>query len=276
MVMTPPANGPDPIQTGTTASGSFTIPPQTVPGNPLTINLPPTPPTPPAPVTNEQLQRMIDQAKEEARKEEKDKLYPQIEELKTQMNTLAEERQARLDAAEEAQRQAAEAERLRQEGEMSAVERVEQIEKDWGTRFEALQRDRDMEATLRAREAELAQINQYKFERLNQEKDNIIPQMADFVSGNTKEEIDASIQLAVDKSNEIAVEIQQSQLGQRRQGAPPVSGVPPVDLMGGEQQTKTYTAAELREMPLDQYNTVREQLLQATSRSVRENGLYGG
>ena len=70
---------------------------------------------------------------EAVRTEEKNKLYPQIDELKGQLQILSTEREERLQAEAAAQQQAAEAERLRLEAESSSKSKTRTDEVDDST-----------------------------------------------------------------------------------------------------------------------------------------------
>ena len=224
--------------------------------------------------TAAEIQALLDAERERVRKEEKDKLYPQIDELKTQIKTLAEEREARIVAEEEFSRQRAEEERLAQEAEMTALQRLEQYQSEQDRRFAELEAERDRERALREREAEYARVVEYRARRMAEESDQIAPQLMDYISGTTEEEIEHSIQTAKAKTAQILEEVSQAQLGQRRQMSPPVSGVPPVDMLGGGEQQRALSAEDIRSMDMSEYQQYRSQLLGAASDRVRNQGVY--
>lgn len=260
---------PTPQPTGTPAA----------PGG-ITINVPPSPPAPSAPAAgtlSPEMQAILDAERERVREEEKNKLYPQIEELKGTVKTLSDaeaERQAEIAAQQQA---AAEAERLRQEAEMSALERVQQIEQQMNDRLRAAEEQAERERLLREHETRFSAVLQYRARRLAEEADNIIPQMADLVRGNTEEEIDASIEDMKTRTAAIAQDVQQAQFSSRQQIPMPVSGAPAVSqeaLIGADNQ-RTLSIDDLRNMDASEYAKNRDQLLGATSAAVRERGLYG-
>ena len=248
----------------------------------ITINVPQVQTTtdPPAPTTTAltpEMQAILDAERERVRKEEKDKLYPTIEELQGQVRTLAEDREARIAAEEEAQRQAAEEERLRREAEMSALERVQQIEAEMDRRLKDAEERAERERILREREMQFSEVLQYRAQRLAEEADNIMPQFADYVNGNTREDVEAAIQLAKEKTAQVVAEVQQTQFAGRQSLSMPVSGAPsvtPEALVGSDQQ-RVLTNEDLRNMDQSEYAALRTQLLGATSQAVREKGVYG-
>lgn len=245
---------------------------------PVIVNVPPAPPAQPIGdfISRADAERLINEERERVRKEEKDKLYPQLETLGQTVKQLEDERNTRLAAEEEAARQAAETERLRQEEAMTALERLEQYKSEQDLRFEQLQREADTERALRAKETEFAQLSSYRYQRLQEEADNIAPQLADLVTGNTQEQINQSIETMKAKTAEILNEVAQANLTQQRTLAPPISGAPPVDMsaMAGGDQQRTLTPDDIRDMDMNEYAQFRSQLLGAASERVKTGGIY--
>lgn len=246
--------------------------PQNPPPVSFTVNNPPAPAPPPA--STAELEALFNAERERVRKEEKDKLYPQIETLGQQVAALTKEREDRLAAEQSAQQAAAEQERQRLEAEQTQLQRFEVMQQEQANKLHELEEVANRERAMREKEAELAQITQYRWDRLQQEQENIAPQLADFVSGTTKEQVDKSIELVKAKTAEILSKVQEQQLGARREMAPPISGAPPVDMMGQGENQRTLTAAEIRDMPIEEYAQYRPQLLAAGNERVRTQGIY--
>ena len=245
---------------------------QPAPG--VTINLPAQTQQVPVELSAE-LQALVDQRVENARKEEKDKLYPQMEELNKTVKELKEERDARAAAEEEAR---AEAERLAEEqrlGELSAIERIEERDRQWEERFSAMQQERDREAALRQREGEVAALIRHRDLAIAANQDNIEPRLIPYIRGNTAEEIDQAVAQAIADTEAIQADFLEATGQQRRQVIAPVSGMPatPVaDLLAnpGDRQV-TLTPEQIRDMPMDDYMANRQQILEA----ARQRGPYG-
>jgi hypothetical protein len=233
---------------------------------------PPAPPAPPAGITQQQL----DEALAKVRQEEKDKLYPTLQELQGKVATFEQEREAAVEAAAEQERQRVAAEEAAATAEQTAIERLTASEERWGQRFEQMEADRQREVALRERETQYAQMLDYKGRLLAQYGEQIDPRFLDYISGNTPEELDQAVALAVSKTAEIAGEIDQALQGQRRQIPLPVSGQPTIDAatLAGQQQQQELTADDIRNMDMSEYAQYRSQLLAAGSAQVRERGLY--
>lgn len=156
-------------------------------------------------------------AVEKARKEEKDKLYPQIEALKTGLkevqDMLREEREekARLkkEAEEEAERQR-KAKLSESDRHTEALQRIEEQlkeEREARLRLEEDQRKRDREARL----------EQYRQTAIQAAGDEIIP---DLVRGNTEAEIDAAVLIAKARYAEFAERFKQEAGDRTRRNMP--------------------------------------------------------
>ena len=204
-----------------------------------------------------------------ARQDEKDKLYGRIEEMGSQLQTLAEEReqrqqeeQARLDAL-------AEQERKIQEEALDTRQLLEQRQTEWDQRFQALERERDTERALREQEARFAGLQEYRRNRIDQESHTIMPELRDLVTGESEEAIEASIAAMQQRTEAILASVQGAVTQQRQQ----VRGVgitaPPVGPM--EQQTtfETLTPDDIRSMDMTTYAKYRDALLRQTRQPQR-------
>lgn len=202
---------------------------------------------------------------ERARQQEKEKLYGQLEEVRTELNTIRAEREAAQRAAEEA-RQAAEAEaRRREEEEMDLRALLTKRDEEYNQRFAEVEEERRRAEALLMKEREVGQLNEYRQQRLSQEAENIIPELLDYVSGNSAEEIEAAIEAAKQRSASIVAGVRQFQQ-QQVQGMRGVSSTaPPMGPMETQQEQRPLSAAEIAAMSPAEYMKHRGQLLQASS-----------
>lgn len=241
------------------------------PPQPIVVHTPPAPaPTPQAPTWDE-----INARIEAARKEEKDKLYPEIERLKQVTAEFEREKQEREEALAAEQARLEEEQRRQSEEEMSAKDLLAQTNATWEQRFAELQAERDREAALRAKEAELYQLEQYKQSRIAQEAENIEPRFIDFIRGSNQEEIENSIALMKQKTAELMADIQAAQQGQRRSLGLPTTSGPPIDMAGvPDASQRSLSAQDIAQMDMEEYQQLRPQLLGAVSERVRTQGPY--
>jgi hypothetical protein len=137
---------------------------------------------------------------QKARAQEKAKLYPQMEKLQEELSLLRKEREER--AAKDAERSAKRAERESQreaekkakaEEEMSFKKLLKTKEEEWQSKLEQERIEREKAIALLERERQFQELQQYRSQRLEQERDNIVPELIDLISGNTQDEIENSI-----------------------------------------------------------------------------------
>ena len=223
---------------------------------------------------------------EKARKEEKEKLYSQLESMqlaqRQQQELLAaiqkEREEAAAKAAKEEQDRIA-AEKAKKEAELSAKDLLEQKLREtndtWEQKFTQLMDERATEKALADKEREYNELVNFRNAKISEAGDDIAPQFHDFITGDTKEAIEAGIARAKAATDSIAqqmAELQQQQRSQMRGVAP--TGYAPIGPMDNNSTHKTYTEAELRDMPMSEYAKIRAQT--GAARAEQQNrGLYG-
>lgn len=199
-----------------------------------------------------------------ARQDEKDKLYGRIEEMGTQLQTLAQEREERAAAEQARLDEIAAQEQAAREAALDTRQLLEQKDTEWNQRFAQLERERDTERALREQEGRYMAVNEYRRNRIEQEQHSIMPELRDLINGTTEEEIEASIAAMQQRTEAILASVQGAVTQQRQQ----VRGVgitaPPVGPM--EQQTtfETLTPDDIRSMDMTTYAKYRDRLLQQT------------
>lgn len=208
------------------------------------------------------------------REQEKNKLYPQMEKLREELNALqAKERQA---ADEARQRAEAEAETARRqaESEMDVRSLLEQKEAEWQQRLEAERAERERAFALLEHERAYQELEAYRAQRLQQESDSIIPELADLVSGNTAEEIDNSIAGLKERSTRILESAQAAMQATRRDMTGTRITAPGNGPLETNSAQQTLTAEDISAMPFNEYVKHRSKLLGASA-SGGGRGLFG-
>lgn len=213
-----------------------------------------------------------------ARQEEKEKLYPQLEELKKTVSELTQERDRKM-----------EAERKKASDAEAALEEARKADLDTRTLLE--EQEARFQAELAKRDAEREQeravfdmertyqgLQTYKAQALAANVDNIIPELAEEVNATTHtstEEIDAHIARLTATSSRI-IEQMQSAVQQQRAGmrGAPVTAPPagPMDTYSGHDPI--LEAAANGSLSFEDYVKNRDKLLPAAGR-MRSGGLYG-
>ena len=220
--------------------------------------------------TEEELDRLLER--------ERSKLYGKIDKAseaqKAMQAELAELRKAektRADAEAQARKEAEEASRKAAEAEMSAKElidrRTAELQKQyqeqqdqWASKVQGLESQMAEREAIFAKEREFQALANYAAELVNAHRDDIAPELVEFVGGNTKEEIDASVQRVVEKTSQILSGIQQAQTAARA-AMPGVStgGFTPTGPMDAQGGTRQLSPEDIAGMSMDEFAAHRAQ-----------------
>ena len=208
------------------------------------------------------------------REQEKSKLYPQIDSLKDEVNLLKKERDERI--AESALRAAeAEAEaKKKAESEMDVRQLLESKEQEWAQKLEAERVERERAFTLLERERQYAELTEYRTRRLEDERDNIMPELVDLISGNTPEEIEQSITGLRERSSRILESAQSAMQNARKEMTGSRVTAPPSGPMDTNMEQNSFTAEQIAAMSVTEYAKYRGKLLGKTA-SDRGKGIFG-
>lgn len=133
-----------------------------------------------------------------ARKEEKEKLYPRIKKLEDDNKTLVQTNNSNLMKLAEVQRELDELKA--NNGESKKVAELTAQIATLEAEKKALEESTPKEDEIRAKIEAEYEVKYYRTAKLTEGKDKILPVFADSVTGNTKEEIDASFDAAVQKT----------------------------------------------------------------------------
>ena len=209
---------------------------------------------------------------ERIRREEKDKLYKEMQSMKEQMAKLNAEREEREKAEREAI-EAAETERKKTEEEaMEAKELLERRNAEWEERFNSLQGEIAQRDAILEQERRFQELESYKQSLLEQEAEYIMPELRDLVAGNNEEEIAASVAELKERTAIIMSNMTEAATQQRQamRGASPTA--PPVGPMENLSTNQTLTPQDIATMDMETYRKHRAQLIPAASEAYRRNG----
>lgn len=222
---------------------------------------------------------------EAIRKQEKDKLYKELSKqdervrsLQDQIEVFNKEREEQQRIADEL-RQREEAERkAREREELTAKEllmktedefneRINTAQQEWEAKFAQLEAEKQAQAALIEQERRFQELESYRSRRIQAEQDNLMPELIEFIKGNSEEEIEAAISAVATRTSAILSNIQQAIPQNRVRGVPP-TGYPPNGPAENMTEQQTYTAADIAAMSNEEYAKVRDRLL-ASARPVR-------
>lgn len=223
------------------------------------------------PVTGQFTKEALD-VLEKARKEEHDKVYRTTDELTNRLKVMEDERTERLAAEQKARDEAAAAAEAARVAELSAVQRVAEIEQTTEERLQRMQGELDRRDALQAQEERFQQLQGYRAQRIQQEGALIAPPLANFVTGNSEEEIEQSIATVKATTQDMfdAVVGENQVYRQQMRGVAP-TGMPPVGPMDSASGQTTVTADDISKMDPATYAANRNALMAA----ARQSGPYG-
>jgi len=216
-----------------------------------------------------------------AREQEKAKLYPQMEKMKEELATLkkAREEQAAKEAereariAEEASRQEA-LRKEQEESELSAKELLAKKEQEFNSLLENERLERERAFALLEQERRFQELQNYRQTRLEQERDNIIPELIDLIDGDSQEAVEQSILNLKEKSARILNSAQAAMQSARQQMAGTRITAPAAGPLDNDSEQKSYTPDGIRGMDMAEYAKQRAKLL-GNAASNRGQGLFG-
>lgn len=223
---------------------------------------------------------------------ERDKVYGRldksnslVDELKNSVADLQKEAKERAAAEAKARKEAEAAAKARAEAEMSAKDLIEartaelnaahaaQAE-EWASRFTGLETQIATERAIFAKEKEMSDLAIYTQQAVNAAADEIAPELIRFISGSTREEVDAQISQAREATASILAGIQQAQVAARAAmpGVAP-TGFTPSGPLDTQDATRQLSPADIAAMPMAEYQKLRGQL--GTAGAGQGKGLFG-
>jgi len=215
-----------------------------------------------------------------ARAQEKAKLYPQIDKMAEELAVLRkrDEERAAVEAEREAQRRERAAQRdaekkAKEEDEMSFKDLLKTKEEEWAAKLEAEKSEREKAFALLQREHEYNELKDYRNSRLEQERDNIVPELIDLVSGNTKDEIENSIADLKARTNKLLDSVAQVAQQSRKEMVGTRITIPASGPLDNDSDSRTYSPNDISNMSMADYAKNRSKLLGNSKNSGQ--GLFG-
>ena len=217
------------------------------------------------------------------RKQEKDKMYKRLEEADSRTKTMEEQLKEiqveRDQAIKEAAKQAKkEAEILKQREfeELSAKElllkqetefnkKINDVEAEWKARLAIIDEDRQAQAALLDKERAHQALQTYISRRMQEEQEYIIPELLGMVSGNSEEDVEMAISRFKEASSAILENVQRATAETQTRFKGVGVTAPPVGPMETQMEQQTLNAEDIRNMSMDQYQKMRDRLLNARS-----------
>lgn len=259
---------------------------------------------PPAPNPSE-----IEQVRAEAQQvqqllqQQQEQVTARLEEIAQQVGGLTAAEQREQERLRQEQERLEAEERAAREAEMDPVALIHAKEQEWKSlldnttaqfesRLSESEQKRAEAEALAQKEREFADLREYISAQVEANKDEIAPQFLPYISGNSREEVDAAIAQAKQGTSEILTEMQQA-LGQGQQPDPnavvvpgqPQAPAPPqqqfitrstagpgnFDPTGLGQQT--LSPEQIANMPMNEYANLRRSM--GIGGQGQNRGLFG-
>jgi len=208
------------------------------------------------------------------RSQEKEKLYPQIESLKEELLSIKKEKEE--EAARRAAHAEAEAARIREEAlaELDSKSYADARLSELQEQLERERVERERAFALLEREKTFADLQAYRQEVLNQERDNIIPELVDLIQGNSREELQASVENLKERSARILESAQSAMQNARKEMKGTSITTPPNGPLETNSEQRNFTPQEIAAMPMNEYSKYRSRLLSERAQG-KTQGLLG-
>jgi hypothetical protein len=223
----------------------------------------------------------VKEAIQKARAQEKAKLYPQVEKLQEELALLRSREQERMavEAERAAKRQAREAEReaerkAKAEEEMSFKALLKTKESEWEAKLQREAEEREKAFALLDQERKFQELNQYRQQRLEAERENIIPELIDLISGNSQDEIEQSILGLKERSAKIFDSVAQVAQQSRKEMVGTRVTSPASGPLDNDSDSRQYSPNDISNMSMADYAKNRAKLL-GTAGNNRGQGLFG-
>jgi|GEM_PF-5029840 len=213
---------------------------------------------------------------EKARRQEKEKLYRDIERYRAQVSELQDKIKAWEEEREALKRAEEEAARRKREEEMELRQLLQETNKEWEQRFAQLQAEREAERAALEKEKEFARLQSYIQKRAREERDanRIAPELIDLINGNTVDEVEASIEQLRQKTEAILQNVAAQVPQAPARGVSP-AGYTPTGPMENQPTTYTLTPEEIRSMSMADYAKIRPHIFGKNTQSGLGKGLFG-
>lgn len=207
-----------------------------------------------------------------ARADEKSKLYSRLETMQNELKSLKKESDDRVQSATDQQTAEDEATNKKNEEEMELRTLLDKRETEWEAKFDAMHKDQERDRAVMDQERQFNELMAYQAQRVEEERENIMPELIDLVSGNTAEEIEDSIKSLKDRSERIFDSAQSAMSSAQHDSAGSRITMPPsMDNLSDEQQ---FSPEAIRDMSLQDYAKHRKTLLSRSAQG-QSQGLFG-
>jgi hypothetical protein len=157
---------------------------------------------------------------------------------------------------------------------MDVRELLKQKEQEFNEQLERERQERERAFALFDQEKSFAELQSYRQQVLEAERENISPELLDLASGNTPEDITAIIEGLKERSARILESAQAAMQNTRKEMTGTRTTLPPAGPLDINSEQRNFTADEISAMPMNEYAKYRQRLLSDRAQG-RSQGLFG-
>lgn len=189
---------------------------------------------------------------EKVRKEEKSKLYPQIDHLKKSVEQLQKQNELLVNQLSSVQ----EDEKKKGEAKLTETQLIQKQMQEITRQNAVLQAQLTTMQEESQKAITIAQLDAYRTRKIAESGGELIPEL---VFGESEAEIDAAIIASKQRYIEIRASVKASlKQNMKETSVPPVGGTPPSDAVSGRQNAEELTAEMIANMPVEQWAKERQ------------------
>ena len=155
---------------------------------------------------------------------------------------------------------------------MEVRELLKVKEREWQDRLDAERMEREKFQAMLEQERRLAELQSYRARRIEEERDNILPELIDLVRGEDPAQIEESITGLRQRSDRILESVQQANEVARSSMTGARVTAPPTDPLDTYSDGRSFTPEQIRDMSIDEFARYRQTLLGAGQAA---SGLFG-
>jgi hypothetical protein len=212
------------------------------------------------------------------RTQEKDKLYPVVEQLKSEVAALKKDKdeKAANRAAKEAEESADKAAKDRNKliEDLDAKDLIKLTTDELREQLERERSERERAFALLEQERTFTELKNYKQQIIEAERDNIMPQLLKYLDGSTPEELAASAADLKAQTDSILQDAQSAMQNARKEMRGTSTTLPAAGPLETNMDSRQFTAQDIAAMSMNDYAKVRDKLMSDAARG-KSRGLLG-
>ena len=166
------------------------------------------------------------------------------------------------------EKELADAKKAAEEEKMTAQQLIESRGRQWEQQIAEMQRKQDEQTALFQKEREFTQLQIYIRDQVAAHADDIMPELLDYIGGSSPEEVDASIQVALQKSLSVAQKLAEMQTNGRASMQGTRTGPVPIGELDRPAGDGQLTSEQIAAMSMPEYAKFRQGRIPSTGTGI--------